>query len=315
LKESFCVYIHVLVHNQALLQEEVSLKFPNWEEVSSGHGLLIFKTLREYSLEELSECELTFALGFGRSLLTSYATDLDSHLKKYLDQFKTSITHYWDLCGDDITMGDRKTRGPVLDVFKENDQYHIGVRFQLRGDFAPFKGSGPLPKSTKVDDDQYQVLAESFKHFRPLVAHDEIFLNIKGSAGGRACYLLEKGFRVIGLGLDDIVPQVKQHLDEDYLHIFKDLSEINASTFVGLPPIDWIVAQVRDDETSSLRKMIKILDKHFESRGLLLTIEVTSLKNAMNFIELIKAEDFETLRTGQLPSHKREFSLLAVKKS
>lgn len=280
---------------------------------SSGHCFLIFETSRDYSIEEIGELNLSFSLGAGKYIGLYQSGEELADLEALKTQHQSDIVHHWDLDGDDIQMGDRKKRGAVIDLFKEGNQRHLGVRFQVRGDFAPYKGAGPIPQSDKIDHYEYLVMAESFKHFRPLVAQDEIFLDINGHEGGRSFFLLEKGFRVIGLDPQEVSESIRKHFDDDYLHLPEEFDLIDIAAFRGLPPIDWVVTKIKDNDYKRLYKIMKLLDKHYESKGMMLTVEVSEVNNLFEFLKIIEDDGFKSIRTGQVPSHKNEVAIMAVR--
>jgi hypothetical protein len=307
------IYIQILVHNKALLEKEITELFPSWNKISENHSLIIYETGRAYSIEEIGDLPISFSIGRGK-YIDKVSQDLfDSKLEEARQIFSTSNIHRWDLVGDDIQMGDRKARGAVIDCFKDNNDTHIGIRFQVRGDFAPFIGESPIPLNHNAPSYEYQCLAESFKHFRPLVAHDEIFLDIDGHEGGRAYYLLEKGFRVIGLDKIPVHKSINDTFTEDYLQIDNDFSEINGKSFKAVPPIDWVVTKINTTEIKKLKKIIKLLESHFESRGMMITVSVSDSSDIIQILDLIRSSSFSVVRTGQLPSHKKEFSIIATR--
>lgn len=308
------IFIQILNHNKSLLDEEIKTSYPTWKKVQELKDLIIFETSRVYSIEEIGDLPISFALGKGKYLGAFSENELSTSLSEIKQVFATENIHQWDLSGNDIKMGDRKRKGPVIDLFKYGQETHVGVRFQVRGDFAPYNGTSPIPINEKISSCEYQCLAESFKHFRPLVAHDEVFLDIEGHEGGRTYFLLEKGFRVIGLDKLSVNKIVTSTFKEDYLHIEKDFSEIKAGSFTALPPIEWIVAKVDVSDVYKINKIIKLLEGHDDSRGMMLTLKVTKDQTDINqTIDLIRNSSFSVIRTGQLPSHKKEFSVLATR--
>lgn len=307
------IYIQVLKHNQPFLENEVKALYPNWNLQSSGHCFLVYETSRDYSIEEIGDLGLSFSLGAGKYIGLYQEGDEAAYVESLKSQYECEIIHRWDLDGDDIEMGDRKKRGAVIDLFKEGSQRHLGVRFQVRGDFAPYKGNGPLPQSDKIDHYEYLVMAESFKHFRPLVAQDEIFLDINGHEGGRSFFLLEKGFRVIGLDPQEVSDSIKKYFDDDYLHLAEEFDFIDIAAFPGLPPIDWVVTKIKDNDYKRLHKIMKLLDKHYESKGMMLTVEVSQVNQLFDFLKMIEDGGYKSIKTGQVPSHKNEVAVIAVR--
>ena len=304
--------------NKKLLEEELHLLYPNWKKVIDHELIVIYEVPREYSLEEICELKISFSLGQGHYVGTTNKHGYEETIKGVKELWQCDNVHEWDLITDEQKMGDRKARGVVLDTFKvSEDQFYVGARFQVRGDFAPFAGASPIPMNNHAPTYHYLTLAESFKHFRPLVAHDEIFLDIHGvEQAGRAYYLLEKGFRVVSVDKRDTPTAITRDFKEDYLHLQQDFMEMTAKNFRGLPPLDWAVCRLGSGDQHLLEHLLTIMDDNDESKGLMLTFYLESPKELITIrkmIEMIKETSFSHLKTGQVPSHKSEFSIIATR--
>jgi hypothetical protein len=301
-----------------LLEEELRLMFPMWKKTHDFKTIVIFETTREYMLEEVSELAISFTLGKGIFLGESNSHAFEDTLDKVKELNGTTNVHQWDLSGGDHIMGDRKARAVVIDAFKlSDDHYLLAARFQVRGDFAPFSGTTPIPVNRQAPTYHYQCMAEAFKRFRPLVAHDEVFLDIAGSKeGGRAYYLLEKGFRVIGVDHEKPAVELERDFKADYLHLDEDVMQMKAKDFTGLPPADWVVGYLKASARDSLDHLIDLLDDNDEACGLMLTItfnEAEDVKFLRQMIEQLKESNFSQVKTGLVPSYKKECFLMGTK--
>lgn len=308
------LYFRYLAHNKQYLIQEVEQLFPNWQLERDFDHIVTFTVPREYSLEEICELPLSFALGKGKFISEGDEKSID--LSQVLKDWETENIHHWDTSGVKLKMGDRKTRGHVIDCFHLGQgRVLVGARFQVRGDFAPYAGTSPIPGNEQAPSYDYQCLAESFKRFRPLVAHDEVFLDVNGAnEPGRAYFLLEKGFRVIGVGHDKLPELVTSN--EDYLHLYEDFLNLSHKKFRGFPPIDWGVAKLGVHDTNILEHLLDLLLENDESKGLMLTFSIKGIDdlNAIkDIVRLIKETSFSHVRTGQVPSHQEEFSLVATR--
>lgn len=311
------IYIISPIHALGLLKEEMQYFYPNWNFNSGVGGFVSYRTDRDYELEEIHSTQVTFSLCKGRLLKKGDKDTIDSMIESAKEEYEAHSVHYWDLVEETGKMGDRKTRGIVLDVVRfEQESYAIGVRFQVRGDFAPYTGTSPIPLAENAPSDAYLKIGEAFKHFRPLVGHDEVFLDVGCSPGGSSYYLLKKGFRVIGVDPNPINKVVFQDFPEGFLQLNQQFSKLKVKSLKGFPPINWILFDVDVSPLDVLPKIFKLMHKLEECDGLIMMVkcdEGFSPARMGELEEIIKEFGYTEFRKSILPSLEKEFCLIVTK--
>lgn len=299
------------------LKEEIAQNYPAWNFNKGAHGFVTYRLEREYGLEELHEEPVAFCLVKGVSLERGTRSFIEGHIESVKKDYQTEVVHQWDLVEETGVMGDRKVRGPVIDMIRVgDDEYVLGVRFQVRGDFAPFNGSTPIPPEDRTPSDAYYKLGEAFKRFRPHVAHEEVFLDIGCAPGGSTYYLLKKGFRVIGVDPKSVSPKVTEDFPEGFLPINSSFFDLRPKHLKGLPPVNWVTFDVDTPSVSAMESLLKFVDKLEECMGIIFTVKLDqdfSLAHLKDLQTLAEDHGFLDIRQSILPSHDRELCLFLTK--
>jgi len=308
------VYIIIPIHALGLLKEEIQYFYPKWRFHWGEGGFVLFRTEKDFDLKKLQKLPITFSLCRGKLLLTGKKSEVKKEVKSALKKYDAHCVHYWDLIDETGEMGDRKTRGNVIDLIRYgNDMYALGVRFQVRGDFAPFNGASPIPKAKNSPSKGYYKVAEAFKHFRPLVGHDEVFLDVGCSPGGSSYFLLKKGYRVIGVDPKPLDKIVYKDFPEGVIQLNQPFSKLKAKSLKGLPPVSWILFDVDLPPLEALPKILKLMNKLEDCVGLIMMVKCGKTFSPSQFKELDKVildyGPFE-LKKSVLPSLDKEFCLI-----
>ncbi len=311
------LYFITLHHSVGNLKEELLHRYPEWNFKQGHHNFLIYDAEKERSLEEMRELPIIFKLVTGRLLKIGDKLSIENEVQDAYEKYDCVTLHRWDLVEEDGVMGDRKAKGPILDIIRfSEDEYALGVRYQMRGDFAPFKGSSPIPAPEISMKHGYQKMGEVFKHFRPHVGYDEVFLDLGCAPGGASYYLLDHGYRVIGVDVNEVSPELKEKFKEGFLQLRQPVDEINVKHLKGLPPIDWVVCELDLSWKEILPSLNKLISKLEECQGLIFHIRVED-QISLDDIEVIKASIRDAglglIRKGLLPSHGKEFCIFAKK--
>lgn len=311
------IYFITLQHCVGLLKEEVNTIFPTWQFKQGHHNFLTYGTDRQRSLEEIRELPLTFKIGVGKLLSTGDQFSIEEMTKAAQEEYDVGTIHYWDLVEEDGKMGDRKIKGQVLDIIRYADgEYALGLRFQVRGDFSPYKGRSPIPCPAIKNKNGYQKMGEAFKHFRPHIAFEEVFLDLGCAPGGGAYYLLEHGLRVIGVDLLDVDSELTEKFNEGFLQLNQPVEEINVKHLKGLPPIDWVVFDLGIKFYSHLPFLSKLISKLDQCQGVFLHVgmdEAFDLEALKHIETAVANAGYTFIRKALLPSHGKEFCLFAKK--
>jgi hypothetical protein len=311
------IYFITLQHCVVLLKEELQKRYPTWNYKLGHHHFFTYTTDKAASLEDIHDLPIIFKLASGQLLQTGSFETIEKEAQLAQEKYQAQTIHRWDLVEEDGIMGDRKVRGPVIDIIRFTEgEYALGVRLQIRGDFAPFKGSSPIPCPDINMKHGYQKIGEAFKHFRPHVGHDEVFLDIGCAPGGCAYYLLEHGYRVIGVDVTDVDTDLKEKFKEGFLHLREPINEINVKHLKGLPPIDWVVSDIDLAGREVLPLLAKLISKLDECQGLFFHVRVDDsfeLAELENIKKTIQDIGFGHIKTSLLPSDGKEFCLFAKK--
>ncbi len=311
------IYFITLQHCVGPLKEEIKHSFPSWHFKQGHHNFLTYETNKSRDLEAIRELPLTFKIGVGQLLGTGSLSEVEEKAKIAYEKYDAVTTHRWDLVEEDGEMGDRKVKGPVIDIIHFADsEFAYGVRSQIRGDFAPYKGDSPIPCPKINSKHGYQKMGEAFKHFRPHVGHEEVFLDIGCAPGGAAYYLLEHGYRVIGVDTTNVDPELTKQFNEGFLQLKQPIDEINVKHLKGLPPIDWVVIDLDQNFNSSFPFLVKLVSKLDECQGIFIHIRVDDspcFDDLEAMEKTIKDAGYSLIRKSLLPAHGKEFCLFAKK--
>lgn len=311
------LYFITLQHCVGFLKEEIHNRYPSWSFKKGHHNFLTYETDKARTLEEVRDLPLIFKLSTGKLLGTGNLHDMEKRALEAQEEYDAVTIHRWDLVEEDGKMGDRKTKGDVIDIIRfSDDEFAVGIRYQIRGDFAPYKGSSPIPCPDIDMKHGHQKMAEAFKHYRPHVAHDEVFLDLGCAPGGGAYFLLDKGYRVIGVDINDVDPQLTDRFKEGFLQLKQEAAEINVKHLKGLPPIDWVVSDLDTNSRDILPFLSKLISKLDDCQGLIFHIRVDdslNLEEVEHIEQTIRDAGLGLIRKGLLPSHGKEFCLFAKK--
>lgn len=311
------IYIITPIHALGLLKEEMQYFYPSWNFNSGVGGFVSYRTDKDYELEVIHGLQVTFALCKGRLISKGDKVSIENMVEEVKADYEAHSIHYWDLVEETGKMGDRKTRGNVIDIIRfENETYSIGVRFQARGDFAPYSGTSPIPLPENAPSKAYLKIGEAFKHFRPLVGHDEVFLDVGCSPGGSSYYLLNKGFRVIGVDPNPMDKKIYNDFPEGFLQLNQPFSKLKPKSLKGFPPINWILFDVDTSPLDVLPKILKLMNKLEECVGLIMMVKCDngfSPARMSELEEIIKEYGFSEYRKSILPSLEKEFCLVVTR--
>lgn len=307
------IYIFSLLHLLPHLKEEVRSHQPNWRYLEGHHSVSFYQADGDIDLKELHECRPALALLQGKVLGKGSKAEIEERVEAWKHEHNAVTIHYWDTIDESGKMGDRKIKGPVLDIFHiEKDLYFAGLRIQIRGDFAPFKGSSPLPKEKKAPTIAYYKVGEAFKHFRPLISRDEVFLDIGCAPGGSTYYLLKKGLRVIGVDSLEMDPIIATDFPDKFLMLNRDYKDLKPKHFKGLPPIHWLVFDVDDNGIEALESLLPLMENLKECMGIFMNVRVTKdfqIKDLDQMRKMGNEHGFPISRASVLPSLDKEVCL------
>jgi 23S rRNA C2498 (ribose-2'-O)-methylase RlmM len=311
------LYLISLIHTLGFLKEEVQTYYPNWNFNQGARGFVTYRLDREYELQEIYEKTITFSLVKGILIEKGDKSYIESLIPETQKKYNTHTIHRWDLVEETGEMGDRKTRGPVIDVIRiDSESYALGVRQQVRGDFAPYTGLSPIPREERAPSLAYHKIGEAFKRFRPLVGYEEVFLDIGCSPGGSAYFLLKSGFRVIGVDTAPLSEEVKEDFSEGFLFLNTDFNNLKTKHLRGLPPVNWIVFDVDTASKVALASLLKLMNKLDECVGLIMTVKLElgfDIHDIRELEEMAKENGYSEIRKSILPSHDKEFCLFITK--
>ncbi len=310
-------YFITLIHTMGFLKEEMARFYSHWHFKSGAHGFVTYTLDKEHQPEAFRELPTVFALSKGILIMRGSLAECEAKLPELEKKYNAITVHRWDLISEEGDMGDRKNRGHVIDFVRvDQEEFALGVRFQIRGDFAPYNGVSPIPREERAPSNAYQKLGEAFKHFRPLVAHDDVFLDIGCSPGGSTYYLLKKGYRVIGVDPQQVDAKIREDFSEGFLQLKQKYDDLKSKHLKGFPPVNWVVFDVDTNSLEALESLLKLVSKLDECNGIIMTIKMDKGFQMSELDEIDRLAlnyDFVEVRKGLLPSHEKEFCLVLTK--
>lgn len=311
------LYFISLIHLLGHLKEEVAQYYPNWKFNKGANGFVTYRVDKDYDLQEVHDFSVTFSMVKGKFIDRGSKADIEALIEPTKTKYQAHTVHRWDLVDESGDMGDRKTRGPVVEVIRiDQDEYVLGVRYQVRGDFAPFSGTTPIPRQERSPSQAYYKLGEAFKRFRPLVGHEEVFLDIGCAPGGSTYYLLNKGYRVIGVDPLPVDKVVTEDFPEGFLPLNRSYADLKAKHLKGLPPVNWVIFDVNTASAEALENLLKLMAKLEECVGLIMTVKLDhdfKLQDVNEMERLALDYGYSDIRKSILPSHDKEFCFFITK--
>jgi 23S rRNA (cytidine2498-2'-O)-methyltransferase len=205
--------------------------------------------------------------------------------------------------------------GRALDiVIVEPNEWMVGWhKVAQRTDRWP-GGMLPIDVSENVISRAYLKLAEAIAWSQLPTARQDIWVELGCAPGGACQYLLENGFRVVGVDPAEVDPWLYE--DKNFAHYKMRAADVPRSDFAGAR---WIAADLNVAPRYTLDAVESIVSSRAVSiRGLVLTLKLTGWHLATPerlkaYAKRVQSWGFKDVRMRQLVHNRQEICLVAMR--
>jgi 23S rRNA U2552 (ribose-2'-O)-methylase RlmE/FtsJ len=291
------------VEAEALLKEEVKLRYPDLKLSYSRPGFITFKgenvipftplfaRVSGISLGKFRESELNYPKAWVWARNDTLI--IPPGLKELSDRSLFKI-------GEKVT----------LIMFVGNDEFWVGQYVLMSHHFQTPGEVSSIPEKP-VPSRAYYKLAEAFEAMDLPFDHHERVLELGSAPGGASLFLLEQDMKVMGVDPAEMDPIVNKHIN--FTHFKRPFETLTEKDFGG--DVDWIVSDINLPPTVVMKEVYRLLE-FLEPRGLVLTLKMNELKHLeliATIREKIKSNGFDKVEIKYLPSHRKEIALIALR--
>lgn len=291
------------VEAEALLKEEIRIRYPELRMSYSRPGFITFK----------GEKDIVFRPYFCRVSGLSQGKFKKSELKlgkAWVYALNETLTLPEDLKVLTEQSHFRPGERVTLVVMAGEDEFWVGTYTQLKTHFqTPGEVSSIIEKD--APSRAYYKIAEAYEAFDLPFENQELVLELGSSPGGASLFLLEQDMRVLGVDPADMDPVISKKFD--FKHLRKPFEHLTENDFRS--NIDWILSDINLPPTIVLREVFRLMT-FLEPRGLLLTLKINEMKHLeiiATIRDKIRAQGFTKVELKYLPSHRKEIALIAIK--
>jgi len=318
------------IGNENFLKEEIRVFYPELSLSYSRKGFITFKNKGvKYDVNTISQLEVAFATRAGICLgkskpevliesLESSCKEAGIELKKCAihsfsvntdfsidneEVFKREVNEYSPINKtviDIITLGDKEVWFGVHKVAKTTTRYANANPEIIVPETSPSRG--------------YLKIAEAVELFKLNVEKSDVWVDFGSAPGGSSHFILEQGCKVWGV---DPAKMDQSLLDNpNYTHITSSVQDLSQE---GLPDckVQWINVDLNLNPKQSIKEVLRLIKKYnFSLKGVIFTIQIIKMdhvKNVENFEEHFYDWGFTDIVSRQLPSHKKEYVVIAKK--
>lgn len=292
------------VEAEALLKEEVRVRYPELKLSYSRPGFLTFKGDRVIPFKPLFSRVAGLSLGKFRESELNYPKAwvwsrnpellvIPPHLKELSDKTIFKI-------GETAT----------LIMMIGNDEYWVG-QYTLESHHFQTPGEVSSIAEKQVPSRAYYKIAEAFESLDLPFDHHERVVELGSAPGGASLFLLEQDMKVMGVDPAEMDPIVKKNIN--FMHFKRPFETITKEDFNN--DVDWIISDINLPPTVVLQQVYRFLT-FLEPRGLVLTLKMNELKHLeliSKIRETMKSNGFGIVHLKYLPSHRKEIALIALR--
>lgn len=290
------------VEAEALLKEELRLRYPELRMSYSRPGFITFK----------GESEVKFQPFFCRVAGISLGKFKKSELKHnrawvYAINSKLEIPEDLKVLSDKSIF--KKGETVTLIIMAGNDEFWVG-QYTLRADHFQTPGEVSSILEKDVPSRAYYKIAEAYEAFDLPFDHQETVLELGSAPGGASMFLLNQDLKVLGVDPADMDERITRNID--FKHIRKPFETLSERDFKS--GVDWIVSDINLPPTVVLKEVFRMLT-FLEPRGLILTLKMNEMKHlevVASIRDQMRKQGFKRVELKYLPSHKKEICLLAL---
>ncbi len=322
------IFFCVNIGNEALLKEEVSAFYPELTLSYSRKGFLTFKNKGiKYDYETISQLSITFATRVGLCLGKAWPDDLNSTVKNKFQEIGLSLsecmihnysvnTEYsYDAVSEfGVPVNKYSADGKlVLNLIALSEkEVWFGVH-RVASDITRYPNSRveiDIPDSSPSA--AYRKIAETAELFSLKFSERDSWLDFGCSPGGATSFLLSTGAKVWGIDTADIDESLLAHKNFKFIKAsVQDLSHEK------LPDgaIDWVHVDLNLNPKQAIKEVLRLCKKYNRTlKGVVFTVQVVKMeyiKSIEDFEDTFYDWGFFTMISRQVPSHKKEYVLIA----
>ena len=300
--------------NEEHLKEELRHRFPKFKVSFSRPGFLTFKnTGEELTLDQLSTLHFAFSrthgLCLGPTSKDKYESEIVDHARDY------SISSYnifkWNRKGSEVVQDKNNEADFVFDIINvDKEKYWLGLHIQSKLSNQSAGGFPQIELPEEAPSRAYSKIAEIIKSYNLPILETDTILDIGCAPGGSSYYFLKNGHEVVGIDPGEMDKVCKDF--KSFKHLQLPVQKVTSREI--RKSIDWIVLDLNLKAGLSLKEGIRLAKEYPNLKGLAYTVKMPTSDLSIRIEEFVykfKPLKFKNLFVTQVPSHKKEFAIIA----
>jgi 23S rRNA C2498 (ribose-2'-O)-methylase RlmM len=318
------------IGNEKLLKEEVRVFYPEFIFSYSRKGFLTFKNKGiKYNKGTVSQLKLSFATRSGICLGKSTVDDLVDNIQEYIKdldvKYNAYAIHSFSI-NTEFELDCLRALGRDKDGFSSMNQMVLNLMMlgenevwiglhKTDRNLSNYPNSNPdvllLDDSPSVS---FLKIAEALQNFHIKVKPTDLWLDFGSAPGGGSHFLLGHGCKVWGIDPAKMDSIVMDH--PNFVHIQHAVQDLSQEKLPDVK-IDWVHVDININPKQTIKEVLRLIKKYnFSIKGIVFTIPIIKMdhvKNVENFEDHFFEWGFENIISAQMPSHKKEYVLIAKK--
>ena len=322
------IFFCVNIGNENLLKEEIKEYYPELTLSYSRKGFLTFKNKGvRFTFDTISELQVTFTTRAGICLGKAGPDELKEAVQNHLDELglflDDCVVHNYSINSEflyDATsdFGDAINKYSadgklVLNLISLGEkEVWFGLHRVSKGITRYPNAEANISLSKSSPSSGYLKLAEVSELFALKFTSKDLWLDFGCSPGGSSSYLLETKAKVWGIDTADVDNKILRHKNFKFIKSsVQDLSQEK------LPDdkISWVHADININPHQAIKEVLRLCKKYNSSlKGIVFTIQIVKIEliqNIEDFEDIFYDWGFFTMMSRQVPSHKKEYVLIA----
>lgn len=300
--------------NERYLKAEIACFYPELVVSFSSKRFITFKNKGiHYNLKSISEVKLAFATRVGIFCTKADKSNYQEIVREVATQHKLEDfnLHEFSLDGELSKSEDNDSKNIINAIFLSQNQIWIGIHTQDQFT-AIYPNSNPsvqLPASSPSR--AYLKLKELSLNYN--LKFNANCIDFGCAPGGSTFNLLEQGASVWGVDPAKVDDIVYKHPKFKYIQ-----NSIQNLTQEELPKIDidWIFVDVNLNPKLAIKEVLRLAKMYNRNiKGIIFNISMNKIEHIgqiESYEDTLYEWGFNTVFRCQIPSHKREFSIIAL---
>ncbi len=325
------IFFCVNIGNENLLKEEIKTFYPELAFSYSRKGFLTFKNKgMKYDFNTISQLLVTFATRSGICLGKARP---DEFRYTVLNKFKElglalddCMIHNYSI-NTEYSFDANSVFGVAINEYSADGKFvlniiSLGEKEVWFGVHRVSKGITRYPNAQveiKTPESSpsiaYLKMAETVDLFALKFTSRDSWLDFGCSPGGSTSFLLSTGAKVWGIDTANIDESILSHKNFKFIKSsIQDLSQEK------LPDgeIHWVHADLNLNPNQAIKEVLRLCKKYNHSlKGILFTVQIVKpeyVQSIEDFEDIFYDWGFSTTISRQVPSHKKEYVLIAQRK-